>query len=105
MKYCVTLFFLILNYHDNYLLIASVLFVNLHENSAIILKASTLIVCSAVPAFTDKFCRPINRYLQVALYLLLLILIVDSYFALFMRLYLSAQECAKPDAENTALCW
>ena len=28
-------FFLIPNYHDNYLSIASVLFVNLHENSAI----------------------------------------------------------------------
>ena len=60
----------------------------------IILKASTLIVPSAVRAFTDKFRRPINRYLQVALYFLLLILIVDSYCAIFMRLCLSGQECA-----------
>ena len=60
----------------------------------IILKASTLIVRSAVRAFTDKFRQPINRFLKVAQYFLLLILIVDSYFALFMRLYLSAQESA-----------
>ena len=60
----------------------------------IILKASTLIVCSDVRAFTDKFRRPINRFLQVALYFLLGILIVDSYFALFMRLCLSGQDCA-----------
>ena len=60
----------------------------------IIFKASTLIVRSAVRTFTDKFRRPINRFLQVALYFLLLILIVDSYFALFMRLCLSGQECA-----------
>ena len=59
----------------------------------IILKVSTLIVRSAVLAFTDKFRRPINRLLQVALYFLLLVLIVDSYFALFMRLFLSGQEC------------
>ena len=58
------------------------------------LKTSTLIVHSAVRAFTDKFRRPINRFLQVALYFLLLILIIDSYFALFMRLCLSGQECA-----------
>ena len=67
------------------------------SNSAIfviILKASTLIVLSVVRAFTDKFCRPINRFLQVVLYFLLIILIVDSCFALFMRLCLSAQECA-----------
>ena len=67
------------------------------SNSAIfviILKASTLIVFSVVRAFTDKFCRPINRFLQVVLYFLLIILIVDSCFALFMRLCLSAQECA-----------
>ena len=60
----------------------------------IILTASTLIVRSAVRVFTDKFRRPINRFLQVTLYFLLLILIVDSYFALFLRLCLSAQECA-----------
>ena len=60
----------------------------------IILKASTLIACSAVRAFTDKFHRPINRFLQAALYFLLLILIVDSYFPLFMRLCLSGQDCA-----------
>ena len=35
MKYASRYFFLILNYHENYLSIASVLFVNLHENSAI----------------------------------------------------------------------
>ena len=57
----------------------------------IIFKASTLIVRSA---FTDKFRRTINKFSQVALYFLLLILIVDSCFALFMRLCLSAQECA-----------
>ena len=60
----------------------------------IILKASTLIVRSEVRAFTDKFRRPINRVLQVTLYFLLGILIVDSYFALFVRLCLSGQECA-----------
>ena len=60
----------------------------------IIFRASTLIVCSAVQAFTDKFRRPVNRFLQVALYFLLLILKVDSYFSLFMRLCLSGQECA-----------
>ena len=60
----------------------------------IIVIASTLINRSAVPAFTDKLCRPINRFLQVALYFSFLILTIDSYFALFMRLCLSAQECA-----------
>ena len=60
----------------------------------IILKASTLIVRSAVRTFTDMFRRLINRFLQVVLYFLLLIFIVDSYFALFMRLCLSGQECA-----------
>ena len=60
----------------------------------IIFKASTLIVRSAVRAFTDKFRRPINRFLQVALYFLLLILIVDSYFALFIGLCPSGLECA-----------
>ena len=59
----------------------------------IIVIASTLINRSAVPAFTDKLCRPINRFLQVALYFSFLILTIDSYFALFMRLCLSAQEC------------
>ena len=49
---------------------------------------------SAVRAFTDKFHRSINRFFQVALYFLLLILTVDSYFVLFMRLCFSAQECA-----------
>ena len=58
------------------------------------LKASTSIVRSAVRVFTEKLRRPINRSLQVALYFLLLTLIVDSYFALFMRFCLSAQECA-----------
>ena len=60
----------------------------------ITVKASTLEICSAVRAFTDKFCRPINRFFQVALYFLLLILAVDSYFVLFMKLRLSTQECA-----------
>ena len=54
----------------------------------IILKASTLTVCSAVRVFTDKFCRRINKFL----YFLLLVLIVASYFALFMGLCLSGQE-------------
>ena len=60
----------------------------------ITVKASTLVICSAVRAFTDKFRRSINRSFQVALYFLLLILTVDSYFVLFMRLCFSAQECA-----------
>ena len=60
---------------------------------AIILKASTAVVHSTVRAFTEKFRRPSNRFLQVALYFVLLILIVDSYFASFLRLFLSAQEC------------
>ena len=60
----------------------------------IILKLSTLKVRSAVRTFTDKFRRPINRFLKVTLDFLLLILITDSYFALFMRLCLSGQECA-----------
>ena len=59
----------------------------------ITVKASTLVIRSAVLEFTDKFCRSINRFFQVALYFLLLILTVDSYFA-FMRLCVSAQECA-----------
>ena len=58
----------------------------------IILKVSTSIVRSAIRAFTEKF-RGTNRFLRVVLYFLLLILIVDSYFSLFMRLW-SAQECA-----------
>ena len=49
----------------------------------IIAKASTLIIRLAVRAFSDKFCRPVNRFFQVALYFLLLILTFDSYFALF----------------------
>ena len=58
----------------------------------IILKASTFTVRSAVRVFTDKFCRRINKFLQIALYFLLLLLIVASYFALFMGLCLSGQE-------------
>ena len=61
---------------------------------AITAKASTLVLRSAVRAFTDKFRQSINRFFQVAIYFLLLILTVDSYFTLFMRLYFSAQECA-----------
>ena len=60
----------------------------------ITVKASTLVIRSAVLEFTDKFRRSINRFFQVALYFLLLILTVDSYFVLFMRLCFSAQECA-----------
>ena len=56
----------------------------------IALKASTSIVRSAVRALTEMFCRPTNRFLQDVLYFLLLTLIADSYFALFMRLCLSA---------------
>ena len=60
----------------------------------IIVKASLLVIRSAVRAFTDKFCQSMNRFFQVALYFLLLILKVDSYFVLFIRLCFSAQECA-----------
>ena len=60
----------------------------------IILKASTSIVHSAVRALTEKFRGQTNRFLLVALYLLLLILIVDSYFELLVRLCLTAQKCA-----------
>ena len=60
----------------------------------IILKASTSIVCLAVRVNTEKFCQPAIRFLKVSLFLLLLILIIDSYFALFVRLCLSARECA-----------
>ena len=57
-------------------------------------KASTLVIRSAVQEFTDKFRRSTNRFFQVSLCFLLLILTVDSYFVLFMRLCFSAQECA-----------
>ena len=60
----------------------------------ITVKASILVIRSAVRAFTDKFRQSINSFFQVTLYFLLLILTVDSYFALFMRLCSSAQECA-----------
>ena len=60
----------------------------------ITVKASTLVIRSAVQAFTDKFRQSTNRFFQVALCFWLLILTVDSYFALFMRLCFSAQECA-----------
>ena len=60
----------------------------------ITVKASTLVICSAVRAFTDTFRRPINKFFQVSLYFLLLILTVDLYFVLFIRLCLSVQECA-----------
>ena len=53
-----------------------------------------IIIRSAVRTLTDKFRRPINRFFQVALYFLLLILTVDLYFVLFMRLCLNSQECA-----------
>ena len=60
----------------------------------ITVNTATLIIRSTVRAFTDKFRRRINIFLQVALHFLLLNLTIDSYFALFMRLCLSAQECA-----------
>ena len=60
----------------------------------ITIKASTLVICSAVRAFTDKFRRPINKFFQGSLQFVLLILTVDSYFVLFIRLCLSVQECA-----------
>ena len=45
-------------------------------------------------AFTEKFRRLTNSFLQVDLYFSLLVLIVDSYFALFIRLCFSAKKCA-----------
>ena len=60
----------------------------------ITVKASNLVIRSAVQAFTDKFRQSTNRFFQVALCFLLLILTVDSYFVLFTRLCFSAQECA-----------
>ena len=60
----------------------------------ITVRASALVIRSAVQAFTNKFRRSTNRFFQVALCFLLLILTVDSYFVLFMRLCFSAQECA-----------
>ena len=60
----------------------------------ITVKVSSLVIRSAVRAFTDKFRLSINRFFQVALYFLLLILTVDPYLILFLRLCLSAQECA-----------
>ena len=59
----------------------------------ITVRASALVIRSAVQAFTNKFRQSTNRFFQVALCFLLLILTVDSYFALFMRLCFSAQEC------------
>ena len=61
----------------------------------ITVKASTLVIRSAIQAFTDKFRQSTNRFFQVALCFLLLILTVDSYFVLFMRLCFSAQESAQ----------
>ena len=61
---------------------------------AITAKASTSVIRSAVEEFTDKFRRSTNRFFQASLCFLLLILTVDSYFVLFMRLCFSAQECA-----------
>ena len=60
----------------------------------ITVRAFTLVIHSAIQVFTDKFCRSANRFFQVALYFLLVILTVDSYFVLFMRLFFSAQKCA-----------
>ena len=82
-------FLLTSNYYDNYLSIASIIFVNLHENSAIYFCN----YCKSV-YFGNPLRRSTNRFFQVALCFLLLILTVDSYFVLFMRLCFSAQECA-----------
>ena len=60
----------------------------------ITVRASALVIRSAVQAFTNKFRQSTNRFFQVALCFLLLILTVDSYFVLFTRLCFSAQECA-----------
>ena len=60
----------------------------------ITVKASTFVIRSAVQTFTDTFRWSIKRFFQVAIYFLLVILTVDSYFVLFMRHCLSAQECA-----------
>ena len=60
----------------------------------ITVKASTFVIGSTVWVFTDKFRRSINRFFPVVLCFLLLILTVDSYFLLFIRLFFSAQECA-----------
>ena len=57
-------------------------------------KASTFVIGSTVRASPDKFRRSINRFVPVALCFLLLILTVDSYFLLFIRLFFSAQGCA-----------
>ena len=65
-----------------------------------IVKVSTLIIRSAVLAFTDKFRWTINRFFQVAIYFILLVLTVDLYFILFKRLCLSAQECVHLMGKN-----
>ena len=57
-------------------------------------KASTMVIRSAFQVFTDKFRRSTNRFFQISLCSLLLILTVDSYFVLFTRLCFTAQECA-----------
>ena len=94
MKYCVTLFFLkiltiIYQSLQFYLLIC----MRIQRYIFVItIKASALVFRSAVRAFTDKFRRSINRFFQVALHFLLRISTVDSYFVLFIRLCLSAQE-------------
>ena len=88
-------FFLISNYHDNLLQLYLLTWMRIQRFIFVItVKASTLIIGSAFHVFTDKFRRWTNRFFQVALCFLLLILTVDSYFVLFMRLCFSAQECA-----------
>ena len=47
--------------------------------------------CVWASTFTDKFRRSTNRFFQVPLCFVMLILIVDSCFVLFMRLCFSAQ--------------
>ena len=85
------------NYHDNYLLFINYLLICMRIQRflfVITVKASTLVIHLAVQALTYKFRRSINRFLQVKLYFLLLVLTIDSYFVLFMRLCFSAQERA-----------
>ena len=57
-----------------------------------ILKVSTSIVLSRVRTYIGMFRRPTKRFLCFLFFWL--ILIDDSYFSLFMKLFFSAQECA-----------
>ena len=57
-------------------------------------------VRSAVPVFTETFRRQTNKVLQVSLFFSLFILIVDSYFELFMRFYLSVNHSGFEPGES-----